>query len=116
MSEHPSAQHDDLVAFRRGMQSAFEPPPDQPGEDSQVTTTLVSWWNHLVCSTCGHTFRRGDRVRHDARTSAVVHLDPSLGCAVLPDSDSRTTAAGERDACAPDTEDLAQFADGLADT
>lgn len=98
----------DVTAFRLGQQSAFEPPPDDVGADSQVTTTQVSWWNHLVCDTCGHTFRRGDRVRHDPGTSSVAHLDPALGCESQAEPPAHRISPG-------DSQDLTRFADGLAD-
>src|ERR1700733_1102809 len=84
----------DVAAFRLGEQSAFEPPPDVVGADSAVITTQVSWWNHLVCETCGHTFRRGDRVRHDPGSAEVAHLDPALFCAAAPDRTHSGNASG----------------------
>jgi hypothetical protein len=96
----------EIAAFRSGERSAFEPPPEEAGPDSSVTTTKDSWWNHLICSTCGHTFRRGDQVRHVPGSAGVVHLNPALGCAV----------SGPAEALALGSDDLAQFADGLAKT
>jgi len=108
-----SARHDDeRTAFRMGIRAAFEPPPDDEGTADQATTTLMSWWNHLQCETCGHTFRRGDRVRHDAQTSAVAHLDPALNCGAPVDAAAPVTA----DTPADGTDDLSEFADGLDTT
>jgi hypothetical protein len=105
----------DVAAFRLGEQSAFEPPPDFTGPDSETVTTKDSWWNHLICSTCGHTFRRGDRVRHDPGSASVVHLDPALGCAGA--ATPRPTAGVMLDTGVPPAiDDAAQFADGLAMT
>jgi hypothetical protein len=99
----------DVSAFRLGQQSAFEPPPDVVGADAAVITTQVSWWNHLICDTCGHTFRRGDRVRHEPGSAQVAHLDPGLGCAA--------PSAGNQGAAGPASgSDLAQFAGGLGRT
>lgn len=112
-----AADGSDVAAFRLGEQSAFEPPPDMAGPDAEVTTTKDSWWNHLICSTCRHTFRRGNRVRHDPGSASVVHLDPALGCAVVPPPPSparrtRSAPAGGSAVSVPD--DAVQFAEGLA--
>lgn len=63
----------------RGIEAGFAPQlPDAHGES---VTVAASWWFSLTCRTCGHTFRRGDRVRADAQTRLVEHLEPGLGCA-----------------------------------
>lgn len=95
----------EVISFRLGERAAFEPPPE-PGQTGRIKTTLVSWWNHLICDTCGHTFRRGDWVSHDADTSAVAHLDPALGCAADPDASAAKPADAESN----------EFADGMAET
>lgn len=105
----PARPVDDVGGFRVGFRMAFEPPPDDGGAPDETTTTLVSWWNHLECQSCGHTFRRGDRVRYDGPTSTVTHLDPALGCAV-PAGESRQRPAAES---TPLAADLAEFADGM---
>src|SRR5262245_40858035 len=46
----------------------------------EAMTTMNSWWKHLTCERCGHTFRRGDRVHVDPRQQVVHHLDPGIGC------------------------------------
>jgi len=103
---------EDVSVFRLGQKSAFEPPADLMDTDGSVITTHVSWWNHLICSTCRHTFRRGDRVRHDQGSAEVAHLDPALGCAAPPGSRPAPRPASGSAA----DDDLAQFADGLAAT
>ncbi len=118
--EEPGVTTDVAVtAFRLGTRAAFEAPADDASEAAEAVTTLVSWWNHLQCGTCGHTFRRGDRVRHDAQTSAVSHLDPTLGCAAADDALSQDAAfgnglAGAGDATPAYPADLDEFAYGLA--
>ena len=105
--------HADVTAFRLGEQSAFEPPQDEVSTDSAVITTQVSWWNHLLCSTCGHTFRRGDWVRHDPGSANVAHLDPALGCASPDPAEPDGRPSGGAPAAA---DERVQFADGLAMT
>lgn len=126
MPKHPSRQPgptgpvnstgDDIAAFRLGQQAAFEPPPDGAAGGTQVTT-LVSWWNHLVCSTCGHTFRRGDPVRHLAESDDICHVAPALRCGSpaqsAPPGDRPPVPSGQRP---PEAADVRDFADGLAVT
>ncbi len=107
MSGQTGGEGDDVAAFQIGERSAFEPPPDEIGGDREVFTTKDAWWNHLVCAGCGHTFRRGDRVRHGSDSASVVHLDPALGCAVPPGPE-----AGGR----PGDDDRAWCAAGVAET
>ncbi|WP_250287140.1 hypothetical protein [Frankia sp. CiP1_Cm_nod2] len=64
---------------------ADDGPPGRDGSRAAVTHS-ESWWTHLRCARCRHTFRRGDRVRLRADAAigdatAVVHLDPALRCA-----------------------------------
>jgi hypothetical protein len=109
---HPAtraADGGDVTAFLMGEQSAFEPPRDETELGSDVITTKDSWWNHLVCSTCGHTFRRGDRVGHDPGSASVVHLDPALDCGAPAQPEPARDGLTEND-------DIGQFADGLANT
>ncbi|WP_261567253.1 hypothetical protein [Frankia gtarii] len=53
--------------------------------DGPVVTASASWWNHLRCETCGHTFRAGEHVvvcpcgRHPTTCIAAVHRDPAAG-------------------------------------
>lgn len=74
--------HPDALAFAEGLRIGLDPPPDTDlGRTGELTTRATSWWHTSWCRTCGHTFRRGDRVRVDPDNGAVQHLDPTLGCA-----------------------------------
>jgi hypothetical protein len=70
-------------ALARGIESGLVP-QQKADDDGEVVTAPPSWWFSLVCKTCGHTFRRGDRVRVDRELRTVVHLEPGLGCALGP--------------------------------
>ncbi|HUC23609.1 MAG TPA: hypothetical protein VMA73_12950 [Streptosporangiaceae bacterium] len=85
-----------------GIALGLAPQPDTglAGADGVAVTSLSSWWNHLRCRRCGHTFRRRDRVQVNQRDRTVVHLEPGLGCAGPAD------AAGEQ-------EEISQFRLGL---
>jgi hypothetical protein len=74
------------------------------GASGMVTTRSSSWWNYRRCKTCGHTFRRGDRVLVDAVKRTVRHLAPGLGCGADPGPVAVT--GGDRD----------EFAAGLLET
>jgi len=67
----------DVAAFDIGMRGAFDP---QDGSAERITR-ITSWWHFRWCTTCGHTFRRGDRVHVDPSTRRIWHLEPGLGCA-----------------------------------
>ena len=71
--------------------------------EGETVTLLSSWWNHLRCTGCGHTFRRGDRVRVSQRTRTVVHLTPGLDCG----------ASTGTEAAASTSTDIAAFREGL---
>jgi hypothetical protein len=73
----------------RGIEAGLEPLTafTDDGASGVVTTRSSSWWNYLPCATCGHTFRRGDRVLVDAVERNVQHLVPGLECGTLPDLD-----------------------------
>lgn len=110
MTEHADA----VRAFYAGRASAFDQAgaqaaAERPGE---AVTAQVSWWNHLVCTTCGHTFRRGDRVWRDSADWTVYHLDPDrmLGC-----GGPHGTAEHERPQSAqvPEASQSAEFAAGV---
>lgn len=77
----------EIVAFEFGRSAGEDPQPthDELGAGGQAVTHSSSPWNHRLCQTCGHTFRRGDRVIRDLTSGQVRHLDPALRCAVLPD-------------------------------
>jgi hypothetical protein len=80
---------------------AAQPGAERDGADGVTVTRLSSWWNHLRCRSCGHTFRRGDPVRVRRRERSVVHLVPGLRCG--------TPAADDQGAAA----EVAAFRDGL---
>jgi hypothetical protein len=50
------------------------------GASGVVITRSSSWWNYRRCTTCGQTFRRGDRVLVDSVRRTVQHLVPGLAC------------------------------------
>ncbi|WP_261557129.1 hypothetical protein [Frankia tisae] len=52
--------------------------------DGPVVTASASWWNHLRCETCGHTFRAGEHV--------VIGVVVSLGPAMAEERTSRAAA------------------------
>ncbi|WP_239382647.1 hypothetical protein [Frankia sp. CIT1] len=130
-----AAALDELADLDVGINEGLDPqPPAEASDDGPVgrdgsrsaVTHSESWWTHLRCTRCGHTFRRGDRVRlrGDATTGdpgSVVHLDPALGCAdeavatrqhPAPSGD---TAADAVTNTAEDAAELAAFAAGLLD-
>lgn len=78
------------VELSLGIEEGFDPKP-HPGGDSALTadgiviTRSWSWWNGTYCRTCGHTFRRGDRVLVTSPTRAVQHLVPGLECGTDPE-------------------------------
>ena len=74
-------------------------PRQADAADGDEVTAPPSWWFNLTCPACGHTFRRGDRVRVNRAARHVVHLEPGLGC-----------AGGSAAQVAPET---ASFAAGL---
>lgn len=96
---------DELAEFRLGKASAFDRENGADAEVGETVTTLNSWWNHLLCETCGHSFRRGDRVFRDSRDFTVRHLDPRLGCA-------GEAGAPEAEPAEPPA-DLAEFTAGV---
>ncbi|QXJ20201.1 hypothetical protein AGRA3207_000873 [Actinomadura graeca] len=83
--------------LQRGIDEGLVPRPEEPddGDAGGVAVTAPpSWWFSLDCRSCGHTFRRGDRVRVDAENRTAEHLEPGLGCAGGPAAE-RTTEADE---------------------
>jgi hypothetical protein len=89
-----------------GIETGLEPRAGFAADkvSGQVTTRSSSWWNFRRCKTCGHTFRRGDRVLVDAVARTVLHLAPELACGTTPD---QAAAAGR---------DRDEFAAGLLET
>jgi hypothetical protein len=90
------------LGIERGLepQAAFA----DDGGTGVVTTRSSSWWNFRRCKTCGHTFRRGDRVLVDTVLRTAQHLVPGLRCGTDPDapglagdSAGQDNAAGGRD-------------------
>ncbi|HET9895630.1 MAG TPA: hypothetical protein VFQ44_11945 [Streptosporangiaceae bacterium] len=77
------------------------PEPEDERADGSAVTRLSSWWNHLRCLRCGHTFRRGDSVRVNDRERTVLHLAPVLNCGI-----PRPEDAGA-------DEEIAAFREGL---
>jgi len=73
-------------------------------ESGPTVTTGDSWWHTRICTTCGHTFRRGDRVIVQETSGQVQHLQSGLGCAGADASD-----AAERGG------DVLDFREGMLD-
>jgi hypothetical protein len=95
----------ELDAFEHGLEA---PPGPQLTvyleADGSAVTIGTSWWHTALCTGCGHTFRRGDRVTVDRATRTVRHLNPALRCAVsTPDGGAEASA------------DEAEFSAGLHD-
>jgi hypothetical protein len=71
----------DAAEFTAGIDDGFDPQPAGDDERAgELVTHAFSWWNTATCTGCGHTFRRGDRVRADPVLRVVRHLDAALGC------------------------------------
>nr|BFE57340.1 hypothetical protein GCM10020063_018660 [Dactylosporangium thailandense] len=101
---------DDVGEFDAAMHAAMDPQREPVGAD--VVERFIqetSWWHPHTCTTCGHTFRVGDRVRFERATGRVRHLDPVLGC--WTGSEGRPTPPS-----ATDVDDLKAFLDGIDDT
>lgn len=105
----------DAVAaeLRLGMEAGSDPLAafGDDGASGVTTTQSSSWWNFLRCATCGHTFRRGDRVLVDPAARTVAHLDPGLACGTVPGE----APGGPGDGAAAGR-DRAEFAAGLLGT
>lgn len=102
--EIPAAEETVAEEVEYGILLGLSPQPDQDADhvDGVAVTRVSSWWNHLRCRLCGHTFRRGDRVRVSTQDKIVVHLVPGLGCA-----DTTETSQAQ--------EDIDAFRAGLLD-
>ena len=72
----------ELTDFDLGLDASVNPQPAEVDAvvSGEAVTHGTSWWHTTPCVTCGHTFRRGDRVRVDAAARRVGHLDSRLGC------------------------------------
>jgi hypothetical protein len=86
-----------------GITLGLTPRQELDETEGQTVTLLSSWWNHLRCTGCGHTFRRGDRVRVSQRMRTVVHLVPGLDCGAPADNEPAASAST----------DIAAFREGL---
>ncbi|HEY3867443.1 MAG TPA: hypothetical protein VGM10_03805 [Actinocrinis sp.] len=76
----------ELARFEAGLADGLDPQPAAAsGADRAAVTGISSWWTGLACQTCGHTFRRGDRVQLAAGGATPVHLDPALRCGTAGD-------------------------------
>jgi len=101
---------DDVVArFELGQADGLDPQPaaDEMGSDGTATTNASSWWTGLVCDSCRHTFRLGDRVRSVPGLRTPTHLDPALKCGIVDSSVALTAAPPD------DRQDAATFAAAL---
>jgi len=99
-----------------GIQIGLEPQADfaDDGASGAVTTRTSSWWAGRRCTTCGQTFRRGDRVLINAVKRTALHLAPRLACGIDPHPvDSAPTAAADTATAASDKD---EFTAGLLST
>jgi hypothetical protein len=85
----------DAAEFTAGIDDGFDPQPAGDDERAgELVTHAFSWWNTATCTGCGHTFRRGDRVRVDPVRRVVGHLDAALGCLISPVATDRPGGDG----------------------
>jgi hypothetical protein len=95
---------DEIAAeLQYGITLGLTPRQDLDEADGETVTMLSSWWNHLRCTRCGHTFRRGDRVRVSQRTRTAEHLVAGLNCGQAADAEAAASAGT----------DVAAFREGL---
>ncbi|MGP4045115.1 hypothetical protein [Streptomyces sp. 2A115] len=102
--------------FEAGMAAGLDPQEETVQAGETAVTHVSSPWNHRLCTTCGHTFRRGDPVRvgagpltdGGAAQDDVSHLDPALACAGVAEEESEGPHS--------DAMDSADFAAGLLAT
>jgi hypothetical protein len=69
-----------LARFEAGLAAGLDPQPAAAAVVGIAVTSASSWWSGLTCQSCGHTFRRGDRVRLTPGAATPVHLDSALRC------------------------------------
>jgi hypothetical protein len=101
----------EITAFAAGVTEGLDPQErsDDIADDGTAVTNAWSRWNGRVCATCGHTFRRGDRVRTaGSRGGTVAHLDPLLHYAGSDPADGGAEQRAEEDESI-----LAEFSAGL---
>lgn len=103
-----SGTGDALAHFAAGLADGLDPQPAAGTADGTAVTSASSWWSGLTCQSCGHTFRRGDRVRPTPGGAVPVHLDPALRC-------SPPEGTSDHDAPVEDPA-LEEFAAGLAES
>jgi hypothetical protein len=104
MNVRKAAEHSPTeAAFRAGVAEGLDPQPDDDvaTEGRSAVTHVSSPWYGEVCTTCAHTFRRGDEVARQAQTGDMQHLDPALRCATSADAAPQGGA------------DTAEFTEGL---
>jgi hypothetical protein len=101
LNDTASGVADEAEQLDYGISLGLAPQPELDGEvvGGVTVTRLSSWWNHLRCRRCGHTFRRGDTVRLDHQDRSAVHLVPGLRCGAEAGEDSG--------------QELMEFRDGL---
>jgi len=82
LTEPATGGTDDKAEFWAAVAEGIDPQSQSDGSAEvreAVTRTSSPWANNDPCTTCGQTFRVGDRVVRDEW--GVRHLDPALGCA-----------------------------------
>jgi hypothetical protein len=106
--------------FLQGLDTATGPMPaaSAAAVSGRAVTTSTSWWHTARCLTCGHTFRRGDRVLVDVALHRVWHADPTLACAAPACADAADNArTGKQEAGAGQRRagvaDVHEFSAGL---
>ncbi|MBO3747492.1 hypothetical protein J5X84_15550 [Streptosporangiaceae bacterium NEAU-GS5] len=75
------------VEFELGHAAAVDRRIEADVPAGPAITNITSWWNHLPCGRCGHTFRRGDPVIQDFLAREVIHTNPQLGCGAAESAD-----------------------------
>ncbi|MFF5290776.1 hypothetical protein [Paractinoplanes globisporus] len=71
MDPPPDPMTAEEADFEAGAAAAFDPQKHK----RTALTGLNSWWNHLLCDRCGHTFRRGERVHVTREPRAAHHAE-----------------------------------------
>lgn len=90
-----SARPDEAAEFDLGVRQGTDPRPAPRTTGSGVAMTQTgSEWSYRYCATCGHTFRRGDRVLL-SDPARVHHLVPGLNCGIDPRGGGEEQAADE---------------------
>ncbi|MFI0980889.1 hypothetical protein ACH4SP_28260 [Streptomyces sp. NPDC021093] len=100
---------DEARAFEVGMAAGLDPQEETGRTGESAVTHISSPWNHRLCTTCRHSFRRGDPVHLG---DDVAHLDPALECAGSTSADPTSTSA----AAPTGSSESAAFAAGVLAT